>query len=87
VNFVDDDMLIPIMEPKVFIGRNLTEQEGRFYFQDIGTYRRGVRFEAATDEDEAFFETGTEKHIFEYERAIDVLIRGALRRREKIGAG
>ena len=64
MNFVDDDMLIPIMEPKVFIGRNLTEQEGRFYFQDIGTYRRGVRFEAATDEDEAFFDNRNRETYF-----------------------
>jgi hypothetical protein len=63
------------------------ETEDRFYFQDLDSHRRGIRFESATGEDEAFFETGTEKHIFEYDHALDVPMRCALRRREKLGAG
>ncbi|MGB0037072.1 MAG: hypothetical protein WBP79_16515 [Candidatus Acidiferrales bacterium] len=83
VNFIDDEMLIPIVEPKVFIGRNLNPEQGDYlYFQDIDSYRQGVRFEAGTQTSEARFETGTERHIFEYERALDVLMRCALRRRK-----
>jgi len=37
---------------------------------------------AATADDEAVFETGAEKHTFEYERALDVLLLCALRRRK-----
>ncbi|MGB0035459.1 MAG: hypothetical protein WBP79_08300 [Candidatus Acidiferrales bacterium] len=88
VNFVDDEMLIPSMEPKVFVGRNLEAEEGeRLHFQDIDSYRRGVRFESATEDDEAIFETGTERHIFEFERALDVLMRCSLRRRKGPGHG
>lgn len=88
VNFVDDEMLIPIMEPKVFIGRNLNSGQGdRLHFQDFDSYRQGIRFESATEDDEAKFETGTQHHIFEYEKALDVLMRCALRRREALGRG
>jgi hypothetical protein len=88
VNFVDDAMLIPVMEPKVFIGRDLDpDRPGRFHFQDLDSYRRGVRFESSTEDDEAVFETGTEKHLFEYEKALDVLMRCALRRRDAFGQG
>jgi hypothetical protein len=82
VNFVDDEMLIPIMEPKVFIGRNLNSKQGdSLHFQDIDSYRRGIRFDSATENDEARFESGTERHLFEYEKALDVLLRCSLRRR------
>lgn len=87
VTFVDRDMLIPTMEAVVFIGRNL--QPGEFekvYFQDIESYRRGVRYEMATDDDYAQFSMGSEKeldHIFEFERALEELMRCSLKRREK----
>jgi hypothetical protein len=88
VNFVDDEMLIPIMEPKVFIGRNLNSEQGdRLHFQDIDSYRQGIRFESAAEDDEARFETGTERHIFEYEKALEVLMMCALRRRKGPGQG
>ena len=88
VNFVDDEMLIPIMEPKVFIGRDLDpDRPGRFHFQDVDSYRRGVRFESSTRDDDVGFETGTERHLFEYEKALDVLMRCALRRRDAFGQG
>ncbi|SRR5712692_2250432 len=83
VNFVDDEMLIPIMEPKVFIGRNLNSEQGdQLHFQDIDSYRQGIRFKSASCDDEARFESGTERHIFEYEKALDVLMMCALRRRK-----
>ena len=83
VYFVDDEMLIPVVEPKVFIGSDLDpERPGKFHFQDIDSYRQGVRYESSTEDDDAIFETGTERHIFEYEKALDVLMRCALRRRK-----
>jgi len=87
VNFVDDDMLIPVMEPKVFIGRNLDADEAGLYFQDVESHRRGVRFESAKENDEAIFEIGTERHVFDYERALDQLMRCALKRRQALGEG
>lgn len=45
VNYVDDDMLIPVMETVVFIGRNLEPDDvGQVYFQDVESYREGVRY-------------------------------------------
>ncbi len=86
VNFIDEEMLIPTMEPMVFIGRDLEpELAGRFYFQDVDSYREGARFEPATGDNEAIFVTATVKHIFDYEKALDVLMSCALRRRKVAG--
>ena len=44
LRFVDDEILIPILEPIVFIGRNLDPGDtDRVYFQDAVSYRDGVR--------------------------------------------
>lgn len=83
VLFLDDDTRVPILEPKVFVGRDLQPgDEGRIYFQDYDSYQKGVRFDSATGDDEAVFETGAENHVFEYERALDRLMVCALRRRK-----
>jgi len=85
VTYADDEMLIPTMETIVFIGRNLDPvDDGRVYFQDINSYRRGVRYETATDDDYAHFSSGSEaevKHIFAYEHALEALMACSLRRR------
>jgi hypothetical protein len=85
VNFVDDEMLIPVVEPRVYIGKDLDAEEAGLYFQDVDSYRRGIRFESSDGETEATFEIGTEKHMFEYEKALDVLMRCALARRAAKG--
>ena len=83
VLFLDTNGDVPVLEPRVFIGRNLEPgDEGKFYFQDYVSYRRGIRIDTTTKDDEAIFETGREKHVFEYERALDVLMFCALRRRK-----
>ena len=85
VTFVDDDMHIPVMEPLVFVGRNLHEKDaGRLYFQDVDSYRRGVRYQSASGNDYAtFFECSEDElsNIFEYEHALETLMRCSLRRR------
>lgn len=87
VTFVDRDMLIPTMEAVVFIGRNLQPDDSDLvYFQDIESYRRGVRYETATDDDYAQFSMGSETelgHIFDFEYALEELMRCSIRRREK----
>lgn len=84
VNFIDEDMLIPAMEPFVFVGRNLEEGDvGRVYFQDIDSYRKGIRYTTTTELNPATFYTGAEDqlgHIFHYEQALEVLIICAQRR-------
>jgi hypothetical protein len=75
VQFADEDMLIPILEAWVFAGRKLDPKdvEGHLYFQDLASYRQGIRYASATAEN-ASFQLATEngaKHIFEYDRALD----------------
>jgi hypothetical protein len=84
VLFLDDDGLVPTLEPLVFIGKDLDPgDEGKLYFQDYDSYRGVVRFGTATPDDEVIFHTGREKHVFDYERALDVLMACALRRRKR----
>jgi len=85
VNFIDDAMLIPTMEAVVFIGRNLSADDvGQIYFQDVGSYQNGIRYDAALKDENGLFYSGPEGqtgHVFEYERAVDELIRCAQRRK------
>jgi hypothetical protein len=87
VQFLDGDMSIPEMEAVVFVGRNLDAGDERtVYFQDAGSYRGVIRFESAAAEDGAVFYAQSEdeiNHIFEFERALDILMNCSLRRRHK----
>jgi hypothetical protein len=82
--FIDDDMLIPILEPVVFIGKDLEPGDAdQVYFQDIDSYRRGVCYTATPDGEHATFFAGPEnelQHIFDYEHALEVLMACSLRR-------
>jgi hypothetical protein len=86
VNFVDDEMLIPVFETVVFIGRDLEAGDvGKVYFQDVQSYREGIRYGQNSEDEWAKFQTGSEDqlgHIFVFERALDVLIRCSARRNE-----
>ena len=65
VPFLDDDGLMPTLEPLVFIGRDLDPgDEGKLYFEDYGSYRGGVRFETASPDDEAIFVSHLVKTYF-----------------------
>jgi hypothetical protein len=87
VNFSDDAMLIPTMEPVVFIGRNLDANDGgAVYFQDIDSYQQGVRYcsPAENENENAMIYSGSENemgHVFEFDHALEELMRCALRRR------
>lgn len=84
INYADDAMLVPIMEPVVFIGRNLEkDDDGVIYFQDIGSYHKGVRYGSSNEDEQATFYSGSQLetgHVFEYEQGLDELIRCSLRR-------
>ena len=86
VNFVDEQMLIPIFETLVFVGSNLEAGDaGKVYFQDVESFREGVRYGAGFEDELAKFQTGSENmlnHIYDYEHALDVLMRCSFRRRE-----
>lgn len=84
VQFVDRDLLIPVMETWAFAGRNLDpEEEGDLlYFQDVESYREGVRY-GSTAENGARFQVQDVdqiKHIFIFERALEELMKCSLRR-------
>jgi len=86
VTYADEDMRIPVMETLVFIGKNLDPSDaGLLYFQDIGSYRNGVRYrEGIEEEGYGEFYTRTEGHledILEYETAVEELMRCSVRRR------
>jgi hypothetical protein len=83
VQYVNKDLLVPIIETLVFVGRFLSPDGlDRLRFQDIESYLLGVRYDSVGSE-KATFQSPTEngtKHIFEYERALDELMRCAIRR-------
>lgn len=85
LNYADDAMLLPTMEPMVFIGRNLdTNDAGAVYFQDINSYQQGVRHDSTAKNENAAFYSGAENEtsqVFQYEQALEELMRCSLRRR------
>ena len=53
VGFADPDLHEPRLTPVVFVGRDLQAQDaGHQYFQDIDSYRGGVRVTDIGDDDE-----------------------------------
>ena len=86
VQFLDEKLLIPTVEPLVFLGKNLRAGDvDRLYFQHFDSYIEGVRIESANEDDQHDFQIPSEagiNHIFEYERALDALMMCALRRRQ-----
>lgn len=87
VTYADDDMQIPIMETLVFVGANLYPGDReRVYFQDIGSHRNGVRYDSENPDVAArFFVCPKDKlkHFFEYEQALEELMRCSLRRSDQ----
>lgn len=77
--FLDKDALVPTLEPRVFVGTKAEPDGNKLYFQDFVSYQRGVRFESPNADEEATFITGAGRYIFEFERALDVLMACALR--------
>lgn len=87
VGFLDTELLIPSMEPLVYIGRNLTDGDsGHAYFQDYASHKRGLRFgqpqEVDTTGEGKFLRQADDAlgFVFEYERALDLLLACSIRR-------
>jgi hypothetical protein len=87
VQYHDQDMLAPEVEALVFLGNNLDPgPEGIcHYFQDAGSFLAGVRFGSGDEQDAQIYRQsqGQVKHIFEFERALDELLKCSLRRAAK----
>ena len=84
LQFLDEDMLVPVLEPLVFLGIDLrNEGTGARYFQDFDSLQAGVKFPSAENRDHfQVYGANEGKHIFEFEDALKGLMRCALRRRE-----
>lgn len=88
VTYLDDLTLVPMLQPYVFIGRDLSEgDEQQLYFQDATSYVAGVRLDDAregADIGNAHIISGTasDVHVMEFEEALKALIKCELRRRE-----
>jgi hypothetical protein len=89
VQYADEDILIPLMETLVFVGKNLDGNEADLlYFQDVESYRQGVRH-GSKEEDMAKFHLRREqnlRHIFEFEQALEELLKCSLRRKRNSAA-
>jgi hypothetical protein len=73
------------VETLVFIGKDLEIGDSRkVYFQDVESYRSGARYGQVEGVAVHFF-SGSENevgHLFEYQQALDELMRCSLRRQE-----
>jgi hypothetical protein len=89
LQYVDEELLVPILLALVFIGRNLAEGDvDLMYFQDYESFGQGLRYSPAAAEELTEFHVFGPKdisHIFEYEHALDELMKCALRRRKSAG--
>jgi hypothetical protein len=74
VIFWDQDGLVPSMEPRVFVGTKSEPEGDRLYFQDLSPTNTAFRFGSPNADEEATFVTGAGRFIFEYERALEVLM-------------
>lgn len=84
LQFLDDEMLVPVLEPLIFVGGRLQDEEGNggCLFQDAESYRAGVRFDSDNRDEGTFYFQAPEhlNHIFEFEKALDGLLGCSLRR-------
>jgi hypothetical protein len=89
VHFLDDQMLVPELDPVVFIGRNLERGDcERLYFQDAASYMSGIRYGNSgehADDGQTKIHVVEENapFVFDFERALDVLLRCSLKRQGK----
>src|SRR5215470_3449849 len=92
--FANRDLTVPLIETLVFLGRNLMDGDtAKIYFQDVMSYFCGRRFEGGgveePDDGTEYEEAGriyssqedAAHYIFDYEHALDELIKCSFRRR------
>lgn len=89
VTYADDGMLMPLVETMVFVGAGLdNDGENNLYFQDVESFRRGVKFNPNEDDVNADFfvcESSELNAVFSLEKAIDELHRCSQRHQERKG--
>jgi hypothetical protein len=85
LNFADPGMLVPCMYTVVFIGRNLQQgDDDSHYFQSVDSFQLGTTFASRNKQSADFqvYRSNEMKHIFEFEKALDGLLKCALRRQK-----
>ena len=92
LTFIDENALIPVMEPVVCLGRDpRSSGNGQWYFQDAASYLSGHRvdWKSVKEVDEAltsgYLYSGSLKGIFTFERALDNLLRCSIEREQQKG--
>ena len=89
VLYSEDDkaMAEPLVETVIFLGLNLeNDEEENFYFQDYNSYHDGIRIDDESNCYRGSIYFGpkdkqvTISHIFEFEKALEELMRCSLRR-------
>jgi hypothetical protein len=92
VGFADEAMLIPSLEPVVYIGSDVAFGVEKAYFQNICAYQYGMRFDPANEKDAWAFQAievgknGEINGVCHYEQALEVLMRCSLRRTKAASA-
>jgi hypothetical protein len=88
LQFCDDQLLLPIMRPVVYVGSN----DGIAYFQDIDSWHDGERYDPQKSEEEhggtftgrvTTFYTHQLGAIFEFEKALDRMCHCSLKRQKR----
>lgn len=78
LQFEDPDLLVPVLQPLLFLGYNLDRQNPDLrWFQDFDSYRAGVRYENGDPQERSSFQAyGSDEgqHIFEYHHALERLM-------------
>jgi hypothetical protein len=88
VQYADEGLLLPIMETLVFTGREKGEDGSVIYcFQDLTSHQQGIKRGSQEAERALFYfqHANQLRHIFEYDCALDELIRCSLRRQKEAG--
>jgi hypothetical protein len=84
LQFLDEQLVVPVLEPLIFLGRNLRQGDvDRFYFQSFESFKV-TSFPPDAERDTTEFQVyGPDNlsHIFDYERALDVLLICSVRRK------
>jgi hypothetical protein len=73
-----------VLDTRVFVGRNLEpHDQGKVYFEDEPSYRDGICYGAIEKDERTTFYIESENaldHVFDFEHALDELMRCSLRR-------
>lgn len=85
LNYADEARLIPVMDTLVFTGKDIdVRSEGKLYFQDFYSYHKGVGYDSPDKPNWAAFAVKSVSelnNVFEFEQALEELMRCSLRRR------